>query len=101
MAKEDIQQYSLDEIMAMRERGDYTPTPADAPSFAVDDAFWETARLVEPKTKETISMRVDPDVLDWFKSQGKGHLTRMHTVLRSYVEAHKHTPPPATRHKPD
>ena len=34
-------------------------------------------------------MRMDRDVLDWFRAQGKGHLTRMHTVLRSYVEAQK------------
>ena len=34
-----------------------------------------------------VSLWVDADVLDWFKSQGKGHLTRMNTVLKSYAEA--------------
>jgi uncharacterized protein (DUF4415 family) len=29
-------------------------------------------------------------VLDWFKAQGRGHLTRMNAVLRSYMNAHKH-----------
>ena len=42
-----------------------------------------------PKAKTAISMRVDPDVLEYFKSQGNGHLTRMHAVLRAYVDAHK------------
>ena len=49
--------------------------------------------MVEPKAKETISMRMDRDMLEWFRSQGRGHLTRMHTVLRSYYEAHKTAQP--------
>jgi len=35
-------------------------------------------------------LRVDSDVLEWFRAQGKGHLTRMNAVLRSYVAAQKH-----------
>jgi uncharacterized protein (DUF4415 family) len=35
-------------------------------------------------------LRVDADVLDWFKAQGRGYLTRMNAVLRCYMEAHKH-----------
>ncbi len=92
MAKEDIRQYSMDELVAMRERGE-TETRPDAPSFAVDEEFWANARLVEPKAKETISMGMDRDMLEWFRSQGRGHLTRMHTVLRSYYEAHKTAQP--------
>jgi uncharacterized protein (DUF4415 family) len=34
-------------------------------------------------------MRVDSDVLEWFRAQGEGHLTRMNAVLRSFMEAHK------------
>jgi len=37
-------------------------------------------------------LRVDSDVLEWFRAQGKGHLTRMNAVLRSYVAAQKHGP---------
>jgi uncharacterized protein (DUF4415 family) len=33
-------------------------------------------------------LRVDADVVDWFKAHGKGHLTRMNAVLRAYVDAH-------------
>ena len=32
--------------------------------------------------------RVDTDVVEWFKTRGKGHLTRMNAVLRAYVDAH-------------
>jgi uncharacterized protein (DUF4415 family) len=35
-------------------------------------------------------MRVDADVLDWFRTQDRGDLTRMNAVLRSYMEAHRH-----------
>ena len=37
----------------------------------------------------SVHLRVDPDVLRWFKSQGEGHLTRMNAVLRSYYLAHQ------------
>jgi uncharacterized protein (DUF4415 family) len=52
----------------------------------LDASFWETAKLVKPLTKQAISLRVDSDVLDWFKSQGKGYQSLMNAVLRSYVE---------------
>jgi BrnA antitoxin of type II toxin-antitoxin system len=38
--------------------------------------------------KNLVSLRVDQDVLAWFRKQGKGYLTRMNAVLRSYMEAH-------------
>jgi uncharacterized protein (DUF4415 family) len=37
--------------------------------------------------KSAISLRVDPEVLDWFKTQGPGYQTRMNAVLRAYMEA--------------
>lgn len=52
----------------------------------LDASFWEKAKLVKPLTKQAISLRVDRDVLDWFKSQGKGYQSLMNAVLRSYVE---------------
>lgn len=58
-------------------------------SEELPDDFWDDAEIVEPKTKTAISLRVDADVLEYFKSQGKGHLTRMNAVLRSYVDAQR------------
>ena len=40
---------------------------------------------VPPKT--SISLRVDRDVLDWFKTQGPGYQTRMNAVLRAFMDA--------------
>ncbi len=37
--------------------------------------------------KAAISLRLDADVLDWFKAQGGGYQTRMNAVLRAYMEA--------------
>lgn len=55
----------------------------------MDEAFFEAARLVMPSgvQKRPISLRVDDDVLQWFKAQGKGHLSRMNAVLRAYMLA--------------
>ena len=52
----------------------------------LDENFWSKAKRVKPLTTQAISLRVDPDVLDWFKSQGKGYPSLMNAVLRSYVE---------------
>lgn len=63
---------------------------ADAPEAAPLGAdFWKRSRIVMPRGKISVHLRVDSDVFDWFKKQGNGHLTRMNAVLRSYVEAHK------------
>jgi uncharacterized protein (DUF4415 family) len=61
---------------------------ADAPVGASLGAdFWASAKIVLPDTKKSVHLRIDAKVLDYFKAQGKGHLTRMNAVLRSYVEA--------------
>ena len=38
-------------------------------------------------SKTSISLRVDADVLDWFKAQGRGYQTRINAVLRAFKEA--------------
>ena len=57
----------------------------------LDETFFETARLVLPAgtRKKTVIMRMDEDVLEWFRSRGKGHSTRMNAVLRAYMLAHR------------
>ena len=51
----------------------------------LDDNFWNRAKMIKPITKKSISIRLDSDILDWFKSQGKGYQTLINRVLRSYV----------------
>jgi uncharacterized protein (DUF4415 family) len=87
--KKDTRKYSLDELREMRERGE-TESRGDAPRLSVNAEFWENARVVMPPPgKASIHLRVDSDVLEWFKQQGRGHLTRMNAVLRSFMEAQK------------
>ncbi|MEO7862872.1 MAG: BrnA antitoxin family protein [Nitrospirales bacterium] len=52
-------------------------------------AFFKRAlrRLPEPKTAVTI--RLDRQVLNWFKTKGPGYQTRINALLRAYMEAHK------------
>ena len=52
---------------------------------------WSQARIVMPPTKQIISVRIDRDVLAFFKAQGRGYQTRINAVLRSYMEAKQGT----------
>ncbi len=51
-----------------------------------DDWNWSEAVLVIPPKKKAISIRVDEDVLDYFKKEGAGYQRRMNAVLRSYMQ---------------
>jgi uncharacterized protein (DUF4415 family) len=51
------------------------------------DDFWDSAVLVVPGPKRAISLRVDQDVLDWFKHSGPRYQSRMNSVLRTYMAA--------------
>ncbi len=45
---------------------------------------------LKPVTKKTLlSLRIDSDVVEWFKGQGSGYQSRMNALLRAYMEAHK------------
>ena len=51
---------------------------------------WTRARLVMPARKRSVNLRLEPDIIEFFKAQGGGHIRRMQAVLRAYVDAHKH-----------
>jgi uncharacterized protein (DUF4415 family) len=59
----------------------------DPDTGPTDVNFWKSARVVMPKAKETITIRLDTDLLEWFRKQ-KGYQTRINAVLRSYMQAH-------------
>jgi uncharacterized protein (DUF4415 family) len=56
-------------------------------------AYWADAiahkGLPVPFRKKQIALRVDEDVLEWFKAQGPGYQTRMNAVLREFRNAHR------------
>jgi uncharacterized protein (DUF4415 family) len=39
--------------------------------------------------KQQVTLRLDTDVLQWFKDQGKGYQSRINALLRAYMEAHR------------
>jgi uncharacterized protein (DUF4415 family) len=58
----------------------------------LDDAFFTQMQVQLPQTKEIVTLRLDPEVIAWFKKFGKGYQTRINAVLKSYVKAHQHKP---------
>lgn len=70
-------------------------SPPELRELPVD--FWEDAELVLPVSKQAISLRVDEDVLQWFRSLGPRYQTRMNAVLRSYMTQANRRPHPRPR----
>ena len=52
-------------------------------------AFFKRAALRLPKVKTSVTIRLDRQVLNWFKTKGPGYQTRINALLRAYMEAHK------------
>jgi uncharacterized protein (DUF4415 family) len=46
-------------------------------------------RGLKPITKNQLTLRLDSDVIEWFKKQGSGYQTRMNALLRAYMEEHR------------
>lgn len=69
----------------MSEREIARTSPLELADLPAD--FWESATLVQPVSKKPISLRVDADVLAWFRKQGPRYQSRMNAVLRAYMSA--------------
>ena len=64
----------------------------DAPEATAEQ--WAKAVVIDRRPpKKNITLRIDPEIIDWFRARGKGYQTRMNAVLRAYMElqrkAHK------------
>jgi uncharacterized protein (DUF4415 family) len=57
----------------------------DHEGLPMSDAEWATAEIVRPE-KVAVGIKLDSDVLNWFKGLGKGYQTRINTVLRRFYE---------------
>jgi len=94
--KENIVRHSVTELEAMEAAGlvrtDWSaaarrPVPDGSdPDDALEPVEWATTQLPEPRRKEHTNLRIDADVLAFFRAQGRGYQTRINQVLRSYVE---------------
>ena len=63
---------------------------SDPDAHPTDEAFWKDAKVVMPQRKDTVTMRLDPDILAWFR-QEPGYQTRINAILRSYMNAQRKT----------
>jgi uncharacterized protein (DUF4415 family) len=77
----------MDRLREMKDEDiDYSDIPP------TDAAFWAKAKLYPPLIKEPISIRIDADVLGWFRNRGPRYQSLMNAVLRLYMEAQEAKP---------
>lgn len=106
MSNESITRVSLDEILERRARGEKSLTDwarvdalsdedikaamRDDPDWAeFMDVDWSKAVVVYPISKKAVSIRLDEDVINFFKQGGPGYQTRMNAVLRHFMAEQK------------
>jgi uncharacterized protein (DUF4415 family) len=61
---------------------------SDIPRLTAEQ-FASMVRLRDVRRKQAVSVRLDPDVLDWLRSKGEGHLTRINDILTNLMEAER------------
>jgi uncharacterized protein (DUF4415 family) len=72
-------------LAAMKDEDiDYSDIPE------LTETFWKEAKVVLPESKRPVFLRLDSDVLQWFRQQGRGYQTRINAILRAYMKAHEH-----------
>jgi|SRR5580692_7539285 uncharacterized protein (DUF4415 family) len=86
------------ELRSMEKRGESKtdwktaakkPLPSGRdPDDAMQEIDWVTTELPKPQRKGHMTLRVDSDVLAWFRAQGKGYQSRINAILRKYFEQH-------------
>lgn len=100
---ESIARASAAELRAMRERGESrtdwdrvrampqaeVERLADAEDGPLPEGWEDTVEVGLPRGKQDVHIRLDADVLDWFRAAGPGYQTRINTVLRAFVAARR------------
>jgi uncharacterized protein (DUF4415 family) len=102
--KGDTVRYTAEEIDAMLAQGasrtdwsavkgmteaELEASIAADPDDLHDDADWAQAIEGLPTRKRDVHIRIDEDVLDWFRQTGRGYQTRINRVLRAFVESRR------------
>jgi uncharacterized protein (DUF4415 family) len=97
MSEERITRMKMSDILKMRGKTDWErlrtirdeDIPPDDPDDLGDMSLmdWSNPEWITIQPKRAVSIRLDPDVLAFFKTGGKGYQTRINAVLRSYMKA--------------
>ena len=102
MSKERITRVTLAQARKMKSQTDWKRVRAltdedidraiaDDPDAAPEltEEEWARARVVWPQGKAPVTLRLDKDIIAWFKLHGRGYQTRINAVLRAFVDAQK------------
>ena len=100
---DDVTTVTLDEAKAMESQTDWEAleektdretreaVESDPDTYFLDEDWFEAATFVNPSAeKERISIRLDEDILEFFRSQGSGYQSRINKVLREYMTVRKY-----------
>jgi uncharacterized protein (DUF4415 family) len=96
--KENITRVTRDEARLLKDEtddarldamtdDDIARAVASDPTMAPLGVDWDNARIVIPPGKDIITLRLDRDVLDYLRGQGKGYQTLINQVLRAWYDA--------------
>jgi uncharacterized protein (DUF4415 family) len=80
----DTMSISPNRLKELQNLPDTAIDTSDIPEL--DRQFWETAKMVKPVSQEAALIQLDQDILDWFKSKGKGYESLINSALRSCIE---------------
>ncbi len=76
-------------VADMSEKEIMAAAKSDPDAQPTDLDFWKDANVVLPERKQPVTLRIDRDVLAWFKAQGRRYQSRMNAVLKAYVQSHR------------
>jgi uncharacterized protein (DUF4415 family) len=101
---DDVTRVTLDEAKEMESQTDWEAleektdeeireaVESDPDTYFLDEDWFEAATFVNPSAeKERISIRLDEDILEFFRSQGRGYQSRINKVLREYMTVRKYS----------
>lgn len=80
-----------EKLRQMTDEEIHAAVEADSDIEPTTENFWLNAKVVLPQRKEVVTMRLDADILEWFR-QEKGYQTKINAILRAYMMAHAHYP---------
>jgi uncharacterized protein (DUF4415 family) len=89
VTEENWKRVSLAELRRMKDAGEISHNPNAPEGPSLGDEFWANAVLVQPRGRTSVHLKLEDEVFDFFKSEGKGHITRMQDVLKAYAKANQ------------
>jgi uncharacterized protein (DUF4415 family) len=87
MSTQKISNKRMNNLKKLSEMSDDKIDYSEIPELK--NEFWKNASIEFPKKKKAVSIRLDPEIVIWYKSQYKEYQTAINAVLKSYMKAHE------------